>query len=180
MELLLSNNYSNPNRRARLLYKQQTLAKEAEQARLQAQQSDQARTQAVQQAEEQRHRLLTQLNKVLQTRDSARGLIVNMDVLFDLNQAALKPEAKLRLAKVSGIILAYPDLKLEIDAFTDNKGTTKYNMILSAKRAKVVPDFLIGEGISSDAVKVMIFGESSPVASNESAAGRQENRRVYC
>jgi outer membrane protein OmpA-like peptidoglycan-associated protein len=161
------------------LQQQQTLAQQADQARLQAQQSDQARAQAVQQAEEQRQRLLKQLNQVLQTRDSARGLIVSMsDVLFDFNQATLKPGAKLRLAKVSGIILAYPDLKLEIDGFTDNKGTPQYNMTLSDKRAKAVSDFLIGQGVGSDAVNTKGFGESNPVASNATAAGRQQNRRV--
>ena len=158
---------------------QQSLTQQAEQARLQAQQSEQARAQAVQQAEEQRQRLLKQLNQVLQTRDSARGLIVSMsDVLFDFNRATLKPGAKLRLAKVSGIILAYPDLKLEIDGFTDNKGTPEYNMTLSDKRAKAVQGFLVGQGVSPDAVNTKGFGESNPVASNATAAGRQQNRRV--
>lgn len=161
------------------LQQQQTLAQQAEQARLQAQQSDQARALAVQQAEEQRQRLLKQLNQVLQTRDSARGLIVSMsDVLFDFNQATLKPGAKLRLAKVSGIILAYPDLKLEIDGFTDNKGTPQYNMTLSDKRAKTVRDFLVAQGVGPDAVTTKGFGESNPVATNATAAGRQQNRRV--
>jgi len=161
------------------LAQQQSLAQQAEQARLQAQQSDQARAQAVQQAEEQRQRLLKQLNQVLQTRDSARGLIVSMsDVLFDFNQATLKPGAKLRLAKVSGIILAYPDLKLEIDGFTDNKGTPQYNMTLSDKRAKAVRDFLVSQGVGTDAVTTKGFGESNPVATNATAAGRQQNRRV--
>ena len=119
----------------------------------------------MQQAEEQRQRLLKQLNQVLQTRDSARGLIVSMsDVLFDFNQATLKPGAKLRLAKVSGIILAYPDLKLEIDGFTDNKGTPQYNMTLSDKRAKAVRDFLVSQGVGTDAVTTKGFGESNPVA----------------
>jgi len=157
----------------------QSAAQQAEQARLQAQQADQARAQAVQQAEEQRQRLLKQLNQVLQTRDSARGLIVSMsDVLFDFNQATLKPGAQLRLAKVSGIIMAYPDLKLEIDGFTDNKGTPQYNMTLSDKRAKAVRDFLVSQGVSTDAVTTKGFGESNPVATNATAAGRQQNRRV--
>ncbi|HLK06882.1 MAG TPA: OmpA family protein [Candidatus Angelobacter sp.] len=157
----------------------QAAAQQAEQARLQAQQADQARAQAIQQAEEQRQRLLKQLNQVLQTRDSARGLIVSMsDVLFDFNQATLKPGAKLRLAKVSGIIMAYPDLKLEIDGFTDNKGTPQYNMTLSDKRAKAVRDFLVSQGVGTDAVTTKGFGESNPVATNATAAGRQQNRRV--
>jgi hypothetical protein len=100
------------------------------------------------------------------------------DVLFDFNQATLKPGAKLRLAKVSGIILAYPDLKLEIDGFTDNKGTPQYNMTLSDKRAKAVRDFLVAQGVGSDAVNTKGFGDSNPVASNATAAGRQQNRRV--
>ena len=157
----------------------QAAAQQAEQARLQAQQADQARAQAIQQAEEQRQRLLKQLNQVLQTRDSARGLIVSMsDVLFDFNRATLKPGAQLRLAKVSGIIMAYPDLKLEIDGFTDNKGTPEYNMTLSDKRAKAVRDFLVSQGVSTDAVTTKGFGESNPVATNATAAGRQQNRRV--
>jgi outer membrane protein OmpA-like peptidoglycan-associated protein len=158
---------------------QQALSAQAEQARLQAQQADQARQQAVQQAEQQRQRLLTQLNQVLQTRDSARGLIVNMsDVLFDLNKATLRPGAKLRLAKVAGIILAYPDLRLEIDGFTDNTGSPGYNQALSEKRAAAVQEFLVSQGVSSNNVNTKGFGEGNPVATNATAAGRQMNRRV--
>jgi outer membrane protein OmpA-like peptidoglycan-associated protein len=161
------------------LQQQQALSQQADQARLQAQQADAARLQAIQQAEAQRQRLLTQLNQVLQTRDSARGLIVSMsDVLFDFNQATLKPGAKLRLAKVSGIILAYPDLKLEIDGFTDNKGTEEYNMGLSERRAKAVRDFLVTQGVGQDTVNTRGYGPSNPVASNATASGRQQNRRV--
>jgi outer membrane protein OmpA-like peptidoglycan-associated protein len=161
------------------LQQQQALSQQADQARLQAQQADAARLQAIQQAEAQRQRLLTQLNQVLQTRDSARGLIVSMsDVLFDFNRATLKPGAQLRLAKVSGIILAYPDLKLEIDGFTDNKGTEEYNMGLSERRAKAVRDFLVTQGVGQDTVNTRGYGPSNPVASNATASGRQQNRRV--
>jgi outer membrane protein OmpA-like peptidoglycan-associated protein len=165
--------------RQSLEQQQQALTQQAEQARLQAQQADQQRLQIQQQAEQQRQRLLTQLNQVLQTRDTARGLIVNMsDVLFDINKATLRPGAKLRLAKVAGIILAYPDLKLEIDGFTDNTGSQQYNQTLSDKRAKTVADFLTSQGVSSDAVITRGFGPSNPVASNATASGRQMNRRV--
>ena len=158
---------------------QQTLSAQAEQARLQAQQADQARLQAVQQAEQQRQRLLAQLNQVLQTRDSARGLIVNMsDVLFDLNKATLRPGAKLRLAKVAGIILAYPDLRLEIYGFTDNTGSPHYNQGLSEKRAAAVREFLVSQGVASSNVDTKGFGENNPVATNTTSAGRQMNRRV--
>jgi outer membrane protein OmpA-like peptidoglycan-associated protein len=158
---------------------QQALSAQAEQARLQAQQAEQARLQTEQQAEQQRQRLLTQLNQVLQTRDTARGLIVNMsDVLFDLNKATLRPGAKLRLAKVAGIILAYPDLRLEIDGFTDNTGTPQYNQALSEKRAAAVQDFLVSQGVTSGSVNIKGFGQQNPVATNATAAGRQMNRRV--
>ncbi len=161
------------------LAQQQALSQQAEQARLQAQQAEQARIQAQQQAEQQRQRLLTQLNQVLQTRDTARGLIVNMsDVLFDLNKATLRSGAKLRLAKVAGIILAYPDLKLEIDGFTDNTGSPTYNQTLSDKRAETVKNFLAAQGVSSNNIVTRGYGESNPVASNSTAAGRQMNRRV--
>lgn len=161
------------------LQQQQALSAQADQARLAAQQAEAARQQAIQQAEAQRQRLLTQLNQVLQTRDTARGLIVNMsDVLFDFNKATLKPGAQLRLARVSGIILAYPDLKLEVDGFTDNKGTPEYNIGLSEKRASAVRDFLVAQGVGSDAVNTKGYGQSNPVASNATAAGRQQNRRV--
>ncbi|MGH9570737.1 MAG: OmpA family protein [Candidatus Angelobacter sp.] len=165
--------------RQNAIQQQQALAQQAQQARLQAQQADQARLQAEQQAEQQRQRLLTQLNQVLQTRDSARGLIINMsDVLFDLNKATLRSGAQLRLAKVAGIILAYPDLKLEIDGFTDTTGTPEYNQTLSDKRAETVKTFLVSQGVASDAVTTKGYGESNPVASNSNAAGRQMNRRV--
>jgi outer membrane protein OmpA-like peptidoglycan-associated protein len=158
---------------------QQVLSAQTEQARLQAQQAEQARLQTEQQAEQQRQRLLTQLNQVLQTRDTARGLIVNMsDVLFDLNKATLRPGAKLRLAKVAGIILAYPDLRLEIDGFTDNTGTPQYNQALSEKRAAAVQDFLVSQGVTSGNVNIKGFGQQNPVATNATAAGRQMNRRV--
>src|SRR5947209_5981903 len=161
------------------LQQQQALSQQAEQSRLQAQQSEQARLQAQQQAEEQRRRLLAQLNQVLQTKDTAKGLIVNVsDVLFDTGKATLKEAAKLRLARVAGIIMAYPDLRLEIDGHPDSTGTPESNQRLSAKRAATVRDFLISQGVPSPNVTSRGFGEADPVASNGTAAGRQLNRRV--
>ena len=149
-----------------------------QQQQLLAQQAEQARQQA-QQAEQQRQRLLQQLNTVLQTKDTAKGLIVNVsDVLFDTGKATLKQGAQLRLARVAGIILAYPDLKLEIDGYTDSTGTPEFNQRLSEKRAATVRDFLVSQGLSLLNVSARGFGESDPVASNSTAAGRQQNRRV--
>lgn len=154
----------------------QQQAAAAEQAR---QQAEQARQQAEQQAAEQRQRLVQQLNSVLQTKDTARGVVAQMsDVLFDINKATLKPDAKIRLAKVAGIVLAYPDLRLEIDGFTDSTGTQQYNETLSEERAASVRDFLISQGVSANNVTARGFGEENPIASNETASGRKMNRRV--
>jgi outer membrane protein OmpA-like peptidoglycan-associated protein len=158
---------------------QQISAQQAEQARVQAQQAEQGRWQSEQRAEQQRQQLLQQLNQVLQTKDTAKGLIVNVsDVLFDTGQSTLKSGAKLRLAKVAGIILAYPDLKLEVDGYTDSTGGHEFNQRLSERRAEVVRDFLVSQGVSSSNVGAHGFAEADPIASNSTAAGRQVNRRV--
>ncbi|HWR13833.1 MAG TPA: OmpA family protein [Terriglobales bacterium] len=165
--------------RQEALQQQQLLAQQAEQARLQAQQAEDARRQAELQAQQTRERLMTQLNSVLQTRETARGLIVNMsDVLFDLDKATLKPGARERLAKVAGIVMAYPDLKLDVGGFTDSTGTDSYNQKLSEDRANTVRAFLVSQGVPAENITSQGFGESQPIASNDNAAGRQLNRRV--
>jgi outer membrane protein OmpA-like peptidoglycan-associated protein len=161
------------------LTQQQALASQAQQAQLQAQQAQEAAARAEREREETRARLMTQLNQVLQTRDTARGLIVYMsDVLFDLNRATLKPGAQLRLAKVAGIIQAYPDLRLSIEGFTDSTGSEEYNQKLSEKRAQTVRDFLVAQGVNQQNISAQGFGEQNPVATNSTASGRQMNRRV--
>jgi outer membrane protein OmpA-like peptidoglycan-associated protein len=165
--------------RQEALTQQQALAAQTQQANLQAQQAQDAAARAEREKEETRARLMTQLNQILQTKDSARGLIVNMsDVLFDLNRATLKPGAQLRLAKVAGIIQAYPDLRLQIEGFTDSTGSADYNQKLSEKRAQAVRDFLVSQGVSQEYITAQGLGEENPVASNDTAAGRQMNRRV--
>jgi len=158
--------------------RQQALA-EQQSLRQQVQQAQTAAQQAEQEREQTRQRLLTQLNQVLQTKDTARGLIVNMsDVLFDFNKATLKPGARERLARVSGIVLAYPDLHLQIEGYTDNIGSDSYNMQLSEKRAEVVRDYLVSQGVNAANISARGFGKNAPVASNDSPSGRQMNRRV--
>ena len=126
-----------------------------------------------------RDRLREQLNVILQTRDTARGLIVNLsDVLFDFNQASLKPGAREKLAKVSGILLAYPTLHVNVEGHTDSVGTDDYNLKLSQRRADAVRDYLTSNGINSANVQAVGLGKDGPVASNDTAAGRQQNRRV--
>ena len=141
--------------------------------------AEQQRQEAVRQKEEMRARLLAQLNQVLQTRDTPRGLIVSMpDVLFAFNKYELKPEARERLARISGIVLAYPDLKLEIDGYTDSIGSDEYNQTLSDKRAEAVRDYLVGAGVNMNSVVAHGMGKQNPVSDNATAQGRQLNRRV--
>lgn len=150
----------------------QTAQQQAQQAQLQAQQADQ-------QKEALRQRLQQQLNTILQTRDSARGLIVNMsDVLFDTGKYTLKPGAREKLAKVSGILLAYPGLKVQVEGYTDSTGSPEFNQRLSEQRAMTVRDYLTAQGINMNSVTAQGFGENDPVASNSTASGRQQNRRV--
>ena len=126
-----------------------------------------------------RARLSEQLNLILETRDSARGLIVSMsDVLFDTGRYTLKPGAREKLAKVAGILLAYPGLNIAVGGYTDNVGGDEMNQRLSENRAGAVRDYLVNQGVSANSVSAQGFGNSSPVASNDNASGRQENRRV--
>ena len=138
-----------------------------------------AADQSEREKQELRNKLVLQLNLILQTRDSARGLIVNMsDVLFDTGQYSLKPGAREKLAKISGIVLAYPTLKLEVEGHTDSVGTDQLNMLLSENRANSVRDFLVKQGVVASSIGARGFGESQPVTTNDTAAGRQQNRRV--
>ncbi len=153
----------------------------AEQKRLadEAASAKTARVQAEQDAQVLRDRLREQLDAILQTRDTARGLIVNLsDVLFDFNQASLKPGAKEKLAKVSGILLAYPTLHVTVEGHTDSVGSDDYNLKLSERRADAVRDYLTSNGINPANVGATGLGKADPVASNDNAAGRQQNRRV--
>ena len=152
-----------------------------QQARLaaDAEQSRNAAAKAQQEQAEMRRQLTIQFNQVLDTRESARGLIVNMsDVLFDTAQYTLKPGAREKLAKVSGIILAHPGLKIAVEGHTDSVGGDEYNMKLSQNRAKAVREYLVAQGLNSGTVTADGFGKTRPVADNKNAAGRQQNRRV--
>lgn len=134
---------------------------------------------ATQQTEQMRERLRQQLNQVLQTTESARGLIVNMsDVLFDFNKYTLKPETREKLAKVSGILLAYPNLKLQVEGYTDNIGSDEYNQKLSEQRAGAVRDYLVSQGVTEGNVSAQGYGKADPIADNSTNSGRAQNRRV--
>jgi outer membrane protein OmpA-like peptidoglycan-associated protein len=152
---------------------------DAEQSRLAAQQAQLSAQQAETDKAAMRTRLSEQLNKILQTRDSARGLIVSMsDVLFDTGKYTLKPGAREKLAKVAGILLAYPGLNIEVGGYTDNVGGDGMNQTLSENRAASVRDYLVQQGVATNSVSAKGFGNTLPVASNGNSAGRQQNRRV--
>jgi outer membrane protein OmpA-like peptidoglycan-associated protein len=152
------------------------------QAQLSQAQADQARQTAAQAEEEKarlREQLRQQLNVILETRETARGLIVNMsDVLFDTGKYTLKPGAREKLAKIGGIILAHPGLKLQVEGHTDSVGSNEYNQQLSEERANSVREYLVSQGVAATAVTARGFGKSQPVTDNSTAAGRQQNRRV--
>jgi hypothetical protein len=100
------------------------------------------------------------------------------DVLFDFNKYTLKPEAREKLAKVSGILLGYPNLKLQIEGYTDSIGSDDYNQKLSEERAGTVRDYLVSQSVPDGNVSAAGFGKSRPVADNSTNAGRAQNRRV--
>lgn len=152
---------------------------DAEKSRLAALQAEQAAQQSENDKAAMRTKLSEQLNSILQTRDSARGLIVSMsDVVFETGKYSLKSGAREKLAKVAGILLAYPGLNVEVGGYTDNVGSDQMNQTLSENRANSVRDYLVKEGVATNSVSAKGFGETLPVATNDSSAGRQQNRRV--
>jgi outer membrane protein OmpA-like peptidoglycan-associated protein len=164
---------------AEAIAQQQALAAQANAAKLAAEASERARLSAEAEKQQLRDQIKQQLNRVLETRESARGLIVNMsDVLFDFGKYTLRGEAREKLAKVSGIILAHPGLKIEVEGHTDSVGSDAFNQRLSEQRASTVRDYLVAQGIAQNMVTSQGFGETRPVATNDTNAGRQQNRRV--
>jgi outer membrane protein OmpA-like peptidoglycan-associated protein len=152
---------------------------DADQSRLLAQHAQEGQQQADTEKMAMRAQLELRLNEILETRDSARGLVVSMsDVLFDTGQYSLKPGAREKLAKVAGILIVYPSLNIAVGGYTDNVGGDQMNQKLSENRAGAVRDYLVQEGVVASSVSATGFGNSSPVASNDDSAGRQQNRRV--
>jgi outer membrane protein OmpA-like peptidoglycan-associated protein len=157
----------------------QRAASDKQAAQAEVDRARQLADQAEREKQQLRIQLVEQFNKILETRDTARGLIVNMsDVLFDTGKYTLKPGAREKLAKISGIVLAHPGLTLQVEGHTDSVGGDAYNQTLSEQRANSVRDYLISQGVSSGTITARGFGKTQPVASNDNAAGRQLNRRV--
>lgn len=172
---------------------QKAAEQQAQQAMEAQQQSEQARAtaeaaaaKAQQQAataraetNQMRSRLRQQLNQVLSTQETARGLIVRLSaVSFNSGSHDLKVDAQIKLAKISGILATYPGLKVQVEGYTDNTGSAKFNQKLSQQRADAVMQFLVSQGVPADNVTAKGYGEADPVASNSTAEGRAKNRRV--
>ncbi len=165
--------------RAAAQAQQQQAQAQAQQAEAQAQQARDAASKAEQEQQQLRATLLAQFNRILETHDTPRGLVVNIgDVLFATGKYDLRPEARERLAKLSGIVLAHPGLKLAVEGYTDNVGSEEFNQTLSEHRASGVRQYLVDQGLDTDSITATGLGMSSPVADNNTAAGRQKNRRV--
>jgi outer membrane protein OmpA-like peptidoglycan-associated protein len=141
--------------------------------------ASQDRAQSEKEKSDLRVQLLAQFSAVLQTRDTARGLIVNMsDVLFDTGKFSLRPLAREKLAKVAGIVSGHPGLRLDVEGYTDSVGGDDYNQKLSEDRGEAVRSYLTQQGMAGGSVTSKGFGKTQPVASNDTAQGRQQNRRV--
>ncbi len=124
-------------------------------------------------------RLQGALAEVAETRETARGTIVNLpDILFDLNEATLKDGARVVLAKLAGILLIMEELNLRVEGHTDSTGSADYNQRLSERRAASVRDFLAQQGVAMDRMVAVGYGMDRPIATNETTEGRAKNRRV--
>jgi outer membrane protein OmpA-like peptidoglycan-associated protein len=160
-------------------HRQHVAEADSDRNRAAAASSDAQLQQAVRDREQLRANLLQQFNLILETRDTARGLVVNMsDVLFDSGKYTLRPLAREKLAKISGIVLAYPSLRLAVEGNTDSVGTELYNQELSEQRAEGVRSYLTQQGVPESSTTARGFGKTQPIASNDTSEGRQQNRRV--
>jgi outer membrane protein OmpA-like peptidoglycan-associated protein len=152
---------------------------EAQKAQQASAEAERLRLQAENEKNQLRQQLLQQFNAVLPTRETPRGLVVNMqDVLFDTGKYDLKPTAREALAKISGIVLSHPGLNLQVEGYTDSTGTAELNQKLSEQRANAVRDYLMNQGINTNSLTAVGYGMNYPVAPNDTAAGRKQNRRV--
>lgn len=165
--------------RSAALAQQQAAESQAQQAQQEAQQAQQSAQQSELEKTQLREQLRQQLNTIMNTRETARGLIINMsDVLFDSGKHTLKPGAREKLAKIAGIVASHPGLKLDVEGHTDSIGGDEFNQRLSEERADAVRDYLVAQNVEADSITAQGFGKAGPVASNGSASGRQLNRRV--
>ena len=155
--------------------------RDAAMAREQAEADRREATLARQQAEAARAELRAMQDMIddLQAKQTERGLVVTLgDVLFETDKAVLKPGAMHNLDKLVAALSEHPDTTVAIEGHTDSTGSDSYNMDLSRRRAESVVSYLVGQGIDRSRLSAKGLGEGYPVASNDTSAGRQQNRRV--
>jgi outer membrane protein OmpA-like peptidoglycan-associated protein len=156
-------------------------ARAAAQARADAEQEAQRRSEAERKAADLQARLYASISAIMETRKGARGLVAALSgVNFETNKATLKPVAREKLSKLSGVLLGFPgEYKLEIEGHTDSTGSDAYNQKLSQSRAESVRNFLVEQGISMERIpSTQGFGRTKPIAPNDTRANREKNRRV--
>jgi outer membrane protein OmpA-like peptidoglycan-associated protein len=130
-------------------------------------------------ADARRLQMQNELAKIASTRSDTRGLIVTLSsALFDTGKSVLKPGAKATLGRIAKQLQTNPDLRISVEGHTDNIGGVAMNQTLSEKRAEAVRAYLVSQGVPADRITAVGHGEEQPVASNKTAAGRQQNRRV--
>jgi outer membrane protein OmpA-like peptidoglycan-associated protein len=123
--------------------------------------------------------LLAAASTIADARASAEGVILTLPgILFALDKATLQPQGELALAKLSGVLLALPRTAAVVNGYTDSTGKPDYNQALSLKRATSVTDFLAKQGVQASRMKAVGMGDQNPVAANDTAQGRAQNRRV--
>jgi outer membrane protein OmpA-like peptidoglycan-associated protein len=158
-------------------------------ARLLAEERDRvqlsARTRAAEAAQQRAQEAATQAQQLekelaeLNARNTERGLVMTLEsTFFDYNSSALKPGAMNKLSPLITFLREHPERNVTIEGYTDSLGSESYNLDLSQRRAETVRDFLIKNGVSPAQVTARGYGENFPVASNNTEAGRQQNRRV--
>jgi outer membrane protein OmpA-like peptidoglycan-associated protein len=155
-----------------------------EQARSAREEADAARAEAErirQEAEAELNRLEEALGKVVETRRTALGLVLNLgedSIKFDFDRAELKPKERELLSRIAGILLTSSDYTVSVNGHTDDVGTEEYNIKLSERRAEVVHRYLLEAGVRAEIMTVTGWGKAKPRVEGTSDAARAKNRRV--
>ncbi len=133
----------------------------------------------VQEQHQLRDLLIQRLNQVLETEDTERGLVVKLsDILFDPGRFTLKPETRVLLARIAGILSWAPGIRVQVEGHTDNTGDAGRNQVLSEQRAAAVATFFVEQGLPASNISSVGYGESRPLEPNSTRTGRDRNRRV--